>query len=175
MSESDEFDQVRFFEDEGGLTARIPLDDAPELASRIGLLIAYFACVELTIRDLIAKSMGISQETAQTIVGPVQSLSTELDILEGTTALLGNQRKDVLREIVSEIRWANSERNRYAHSQFASRKSDEQIHRIEYFTDAKRTTKRTPIDNAALDAAIERMRRLICRIWLFVTGQEDRR
>jgi hypothetical protein len=167
---ADDFTHIRFFKHgDEPVTAAIPLDDMPQIASRIGIFLALFAVVDLTTRDVLAKMLDLSQERAQAILGPISSYAAKLDMLEQSCLTLPCNTQSTFAPIIEEMRWANTERNRYAHSQYAVREPDQGLHRIEFFTDLKRSTKWTPISHESIDTDINRMRRLAASIWQAVS------
>lgn len=161
-------DHVRFFNNGSGLEAIMAIEAFPEIAVRIGVLMACFATAELTLRDLLSRILNISQEEAGDVLGHLNSVSLRTKIVETLASTKpDSELKKQVRALLSEIRWLASERNKYAHAQYVAPQgnNDQRLFRVAFFTDKKTKTLYDEMTISRVDTDIERAKHLICSLW----------
>jgi hypothetical protein len=94
------------------------VENNPEVAKRLGEPLAEFATVETCLLDLLSLALGETNENriASAILGPIMSITTRCDIVEGVVAI-ETIRTEMIR-FVGEIRKANAIRNEYVHARY---------------------------------------------------------
>ena len=159
---------VRYFDDGDGVYAILALEAYPQIAERIGVLLGCFSVAEITMRDLLAKLLSVSQDEAHDILGHIRSHGLRVKLIESIASTNPeNSTKETIRNLLTEVDWLAKERNKYAHSFYAMPKdeSDQRLIRVAFFSDQKKKPSYDEMTVAGVDADIARAKNLLILLW----------
>lgn len=161
---------------------RVALDEFPEFAAQVGILISCFALIESYVHKLISKLTGASEGDAFVFPGSFMNLRARVDLLE----LLAKRRSPsdrpvaVSRYFVTLLREATGIRNRYAHGQysltFEGGHSSPTVKKIMHIDtslfDANKSPKKIVRDLAGVQEEVKRIKFIICEIHAYLYRDE---
>jgi hypothetical protein len=129
---------------------RLALDNAPELATQVGLLLSCFAILELSPPHMLAKLTGMSHEDADTTLGHFRSFNSRLDLIEAIAKArpTADTTAAEILALLPKIRDCNTIRNRYAHSLWQQEQGGMRL--ISWLSDATRETKARFVTEASI-------------------------
>jgi hypothetical protein len=170
----------------GQLTAVTTLDNHPEIASRIAILIGCFSVADLAERDILAKLLSITQDEAGARLWALRTQAERMRCIRETFESIANGgSKARALQLLPEIEWLTNARNSYAHALYAVRKEDGAMSAVycrPFFTDSKKVTAWERVTVEELIDHITRARRLLVGLWDFlrdgvsypsITGSEN--
>jgi hypothetical protein len=160
-------DSVRYFNHGDGVEAILAMEAFPEIAQRVGVMMACFSTAELTLRDLLARVLSISQEEAGDVLGHFNSVSIRIQVVESLSSTYPEtDLKEKVRGLLGEIQWLALERNRYAHGLYLvpADNTDRRLIRAAFFTD-KRKTIYDEMTTGRVDSDISRAKALLASLW----------
>ncbi len=141
---------------------RLALDDQPEFAQQVGLILSAFAILELSPPHLLAKLIGISHDNADMILGYHRNFKDRVDLLNSLATLnqTETQESEKIKYLCRKIDKCRAIRNKYAHGLWQM-EGDGDRHwwrLINWLSDAGRntTTNFVTIDSIKKDCAILR-------------------
>jgi hypothetical protein len=99
---------------------RVALEEFPEFAAQVGVLLSCFALIESYVHVLISKLTGISEMDAFIFSGSFLNFSGRVDLLKS----LAHDRPETpgvraAKHFVAVLKEATEIRNRYAHGQYS--------------------------------------------------------
>jgi len=99
----------------------VALDEFPEFAAQVGVLVSCFALVESYVHRLISKLTGAAVEDAFVFSGSFMNFRARVDLLDSLAKRRsrGDQSALASRHFVVLLREATEIRNRYAHGQYS--------------------------------------------------------
>ena len=129
---------------------RLALDNEPEIAQQVGILLSGFAILELTLPGILSKLSGMSFEDADITLGHFRSVGTRLDFIMSIaqTRTQNEEAKNIM-AVIDAAKVCNSIRNRYVHSlwqQITEPDLKPVMKQISWLADATRNTSATLID-----------------------------
>ena len=153
---------------------RVALDEFPEFAGQVGILISCFAMIESYVHLLISKLTGCSEDDAFVFSGSFMNIRARIDLLES----LAKRRKSqdqaakIARHFVILVREATDIRNRYAHGRYSltfeggqySATAKKVMHIDTSLFDANKTPKKIIRDLPAIEVDVKRVKLIICEI-----------
>lgn len=100
---------------------RVALDEFPEFASEIGILISCFALIESYMHHLISRTTGIDESDAFQIAGNYQTFGPRIDLLETLLKKRDPTAAQVMtaKYFIASLREATRIRNAYAHGTYS--------------------------------------------------------
>jgi hypothetical protein len=99
----------------------VALDDFPEFAAQVGILISCFALIESYMHQLVSKTTQMSESDAYLVSGSFISISARIDLLETLLKKRHQQQREVVaaKHFIKRLREATSIRNTYAHGTYS--------------------------------------------------------
>ena len=99
----------------------VALDDFPEFAAQVGILISCFALIESYMHQLIGRTTGMDESDAYLVSGSFISFSSRIDLLETLLRKRDPSHKDVVaaKHFIKTLREATGIRNTYAHGTYS--------------------------------------------------------
>jgi hypothetical protein len=161
---------------------RVALDEFPEFAAQVGILISCFAMIESYIHLLISKLTGTAEEDAFIFSGSFMNFRARVELLE-SLAKRRNPPDDaakIARYFVVLLREATDIRNRYAHGSYSltfegglySPTAKKLMHIDTSLFDAKKTPKKIVRDLPMLETEVKRIKLIICEIHAYLYRNE---
>lgn len=161
----------------------VALDEFPEFAAQVGILISCFALIESYVHLLVSKLTGTSESDAFVFSGSFMTFRARVDLLES----LAKRRKrvdqsaEIARYFVVRLREATDIRNRYAHGRYSltfeggrySPTAKKLMHIDTSLFDANKTPKKVVRDLSALEAEVKRIKLIICEIHAYLYRDES--
>ncbi|HXT13800.1 MAG TPA: hypothetical protein VN873_19780 [Candidatus Angelobacter sp.] len=161
---------------------RVALDEFPEFAAQVGILISCFAVIESYAHLLISKLTGAPAEDAFVFSGSFMNFRARIELLE-SLAKRRNPSDDaakIARYFVGLLREATDIRNRYAHGRYSltfeggqySSTAKKLMYIDTSLFDAKKMPKKIVRDLPALEAEVKRIKLIICEIHAYLYRNE---
>lgn len=99
---------------------KVALDDFPEFAAQVGVLISCFAMIESYVHVLISRLTGTSESDAFVFSGSFMNFRARVDLLQSLAKVRNpkDQSAIIAKHFVSLLREATGIRNRYAHGRY---------------------------------------------------------
>jgi hypothetical protein len=99
----------------------VALDEFPEFAAQVGILISCFALIESYMYQLISRTTGMDESDAYLVSGSFISFSSRIDLLETLLRKREPTNKQVIaaKHFVKTLREATGIRNTYAHGTYS--------------------------------------------------------
>jgi hypothetical protein len=99
----------------------VALDEFPEFAAQVGVLISCFALIESYMHQLISRTTGMDPSDAFLVSGSFISFSSRIDLLETLLKKRepANQQVVAAKHFIKTLREANGIRNTYAHGTYS--------------------------------------------------------
>ena len=94
----------------------IALDRDRELKAEIGLLLSFYAIIDLYILHIIAAVSGHSKDAATLVLGHIRRNSRRTALIRQILSISDRPRRDLELELVKRIDRATQIRNKYAHA-----------------------------------------------------------
>jgi hypothetical protein len=100
---------------------RVALDEFPEFAAQVGILISCFALIESYMHQLIGRTTGMDPSDAYLVSGSFISFSSRIDLLETLLKKREptSQQVVVAKHFIKTLREASGIRNTYAHGTYS--------------------------------------------------------
>ena len=162
---------------------RVALDEFPEFASQIGILISCFALIESYMHHLVSRTTGIDESDAFQIAGSYQTFGPRIDLLETLLKKRDPTASQVqtAKYFISALREATRIRNAYAHGTYSlsfvggdySPTAERVITVTSYLYDAKR--KKPESFERTLDqviAEVARIKFITCELHAYIYRNE---
>lgn len=143
---------------------RIALESKPALAQKVAAFINCFALAELMTPELMGKITGSPHALCVTVLNSFRNYSSRLDVLQEllkSTINLTDEEKTATAVILKELKWLNTERNKYVHAQYATNHSNDDLRRESYLTDASRNTQTDILRMDDIESDLNRAKRLV--------------
>jgi hypothetical protein len=157
---------VELFDDAAGtLSARIALEKTPEFAAGIGIFLAFFTTCDLLTASVLARLMECAEPEALQTLERLNGYAPRLNLIEARTRERKPTDQSFFNMFVSEMRWLNAERNKYAHAQYGIGLDTGRVYRGLWVTEGKRTTEWEVLTLEKIKADIERARRFLVTVW----------
>lgn len=119
---------------------RLALDDEPDIAREIGLILSAFAILELSPPHILAKVTGMQKDDADITLGHFRNFSNRLDLIQaiaGSRIATDPVAKEAL-SMITDIRACVAIRNKYAHGLWTGTQVGLQL--SSWLTDATRNS-----------------------------------
>ena len=102
-------------------TYGVALDEFPEFAAQVGILISCFALIESYMHQLISRTTGMDPSDAFLVSGSFISFSSRIDLLETLLKKREptNQQVVAAKHFIKTLREASGIRNTYAHGTYS--------------------------------------------------------
>lgn len=99
----------------------VALDDFPEFAAQVGILISCFALIESYMHKLISRTTGMDESDAYLVSGSFIGFGSRIDLLETMLKKREPANKQVVaaRHFIKTMREATGIRNTYAHGTYS--------------------------------------------------------
>lgn len=99
----------------------VALDEFPEFAAQVGILISCFALIESYMHKLISRSTNMDESDAFLVSGSFISFGARIDLLETLIKKRNQQSKEVIaaKHFTKTFREATTIRNTYAHGTYS--------------------------------------------------------
>ena len=99
----------------------VALDEFPEFAAQVGILMSCFALIESYMHKLISRSTNIDESDAFLVSGSFISFGARIDLLETLLKKKNQQTKEVIaaKHFMKTLREATTIRNAYAHGTYS--------------------------------------------------------
>ncbi len=99
----------------------VALDEFPEFAAQVGILISCFAIIESYMHKLISRFTDMSESDAFLVTGSFISFGARIDLLETMLKKRSQQSKEVItaKHFTKTLREATKIRNNYAHGTYS--------------------------------------------------------
>lgn len=151
---------------------RVALEDIPDFAAQVGVLLSLFAILEGYVPQLIARLTGMSDKDSFVSANSFMSFSHRIDLLESYVGHRpDNTETKPYRHFVETLREANMLRNRFAHGLYSTTSSSQVI--IKSWTnDARRKTRTERYNLDRLSADVARIKFIICELHGFIYRNE---
>ena len=99
----------------------VALDDFPEFAAQVGVLISCYALIESYMHQLISRTTGMDESDAYLVSGSFTGFSARIDLLDTLLRKRDPKAKEVLaaKHFIKTLREATAVRNTYAHGTYS--------------------------------------------------------
>ena len=151
----------------GQVDAETALELTPTVALPIALFIGHHAIVEMMLPGLFADILAISPTDAAHVLGCTRSSNSKIDMISASLASshLEKDKKEEIEDVLSELRWLNQERNRYAHALYIGTGELGVIRRRSFHADTFRKASEDLIDTEDVELHCARAKRLQRVMW----------
>lgn len=160
----------------------VALDEFPEFAAQVGVLVSCFALVESYVHRLISKLTGVSEQGAFVFSGSFINFRARVELLESLAKRRSksDQSAAVACYFALLLREATEIRNRYAHGQYSltfegghySPKAKKIMHIDTSLFDANKNPKKVIRDLAGVEAEVVRIKLIICEMHAYLYRNE---
>ena len=160
----------------------VALDEFPEFAAQVGVLISCFALIESYVHLLVSKLTGACEQDAFVFSGSFLNFRARVDLLESLAKRRpkSDHSAAVARYFVVLLREATDIRNRYAHGRYSltfeggsySPTAKKIMHIDTSLFDANKSPKKMVRDLAGIEEEVHRIKLIICEIHAYVYGNE---
>jgi hypothetical protein len=161
---------------------RVALDEFPEFAAQVGILISCFALIESYVHKLISKLTGASEVDAFVFSGSFMNFRARVDLLESLAKrrIQVDESAKIARYFVVLLREATVIRNRCAHGQYSltfeggrySPTAKKIMHINTSLFDANKRPKQVIRDLAGVEEEVKRIKLIICEIHAYLYRNE---
>lgn len=161
---------------------QVALDEFPEFAAQVGILISCFAMIESYVPLLVSKLTGASEEDAFVFSGSFMNFRARVDLLETLAKRRTPQDESakIAIHFAGLLREVTDIRNRYAHGRYSltfeggqySPTAKKLMHIDTSLFDAKKSPKKIVRDLAELEAEVKRIKLVICEIHAYLYRNE---
>lgn len=99
----------------------VALDEFPEFAAQVGILISCFALIESYMHKLVSRSTGMDESDAFMVSGSFISFGARIDLLETLIKKKNQKLKEIVaaQHFIKTLREATAIRNTYAHGTYS--------------------------------------------------------
>jgi ethanolamine utilization microcompartment shell protein EutS len=152
---------------ENPLEHRLALDNEPELAQQVGLILSAFAILELSPAHMMSKLTGISHADADIALGHFRNFGNRLDLIRSLASVrdaMDQGVKEIL-GLLPLIRECSVIRNKYAHSLWQMESDGQRTwwRLISWLPDATRQTQSTFVTKDSIKADCAKVRATFMR------------
>ena len=138
------------------------LEKEPLIAAQIGIFVGQFGGIEISLPPLLSEMTGLPGSACEHMLGIHTSFARRLDTIEVASKAIthGSEREKFYDEVISEIKYLNSRRDRYCHSQYTQTTKTDEIRMLSFRTDTKRKTEEEIITMRSIKADCARAERV---------------
>ncbi len=156
---------------EHGLGAVSVFERKPEFATGVGLFLMLFTSAEYLTASVFAGLLEIEEPTALAMIDKINGYAERLKKLEKLVEEQQPANAEFYKTYIEEMRWFNSERNKYAHAHYAIGEDSGKPYRALWATENKHQTKWELFDFDRLNADLLRGRNIIGWVWSQMRSQ----
>ena len=154
-----------------GLGGAWALEQNLSFAAGIGIFLALYTSNEFTTSSVLARLLGISQTDSNAILYKINGYAPRLTRIEKIAEERLPADIEFYRKFISEMRWFNDERNKYAHAHFLIGDTTGKVYRGLWATEERKDTIWEEFPMSRLEKDVMRARKFTAWVWQEMQGK----